>query len=1100
MSADIGLPCAPHVPPDRPDANFPSVFGHARALLKPSRGGHASPSLARKLVSRHGARLTSFSLIGGGLFIAGIAFQAALTSGLRVPSVLSYVAQAVLSIEASFLLNRWFTWRKRATAFWPSFRRYNLQKTVTVAVNLVLYAGLLRLGMNYLLANVLLTAVFTVVNYISGDRFVFTPRGALAKPLAVASPDGYQAVPRPMASAGRLSMASAVGYQDIPELTVPAWPLPTVSVVVPCRDNHKTIRTAVESLLRQDYPELREIILIGSPADTTWDGLEGIHDRRLMVQEVAAPPGIRDANFKRDVGIRESSSDLVALVDSDMVLPHDWLSRAVTALDDSGADCVAGVMKSISDDFWGRFVDRCRLGAKTPRVAEPYFVTAENFGAGGRKPPITANILFTRKVYDRCPINSLWSHGSLEDYEWFWRIAEGGNRVLVTHELFGWHHHRTGLTRLAAEYRRSARGCAYFIRAHPTSPFARKRLAQAVSLPLVPAAVLAGLATGDMTGYALPAVAVTAAAAVLFTVFLCGREFARTRTLESLGYPLPAILLGASYTASLVTHLVRRAPMTTVAIPDSEVSPASASLTPRTPRFALSRLLHPLTAILAAQAGLSLSLVWSNTAFSDEADYLALGRELIGYWLHGTPWRPQYAHTAISGSPFLYPPLGGMANGLGGLIGARILSLIFMLGSTVLLYSAASRLFDGRTGLFAAALWVVHSPTIQLGAFATFDAMSVSLTAFAGWLIVQTRYRDHCGEFVAVSGAVLALANATAFSGIAMDPLVIAFAFLVWLPAMGGKRAISCTAWLAGACAAAFSLIMTLTKCWGDIVTTVFSRAILTGDYSSPLHVFQDSWTYTGLITILAVVGAVAAINTDTRSRGLLVASLAFAALVIPVAQAHEGTAVSLKKHLAYGAWFAVIAAAYGCHKMTERVSLGRMAALICCAVAFMYPAVNGWWSAWAWYHSWYNADSLIAAEKIALPKVSGDLYIPPQGSNIAAYISRYYLAPTGTSWERFVDDAPSLTDLSYNNVGAVILVFPTSVSPSGGLPDDILLSPNDRTTRQQLLTFLGTTVNNGQLSSLTAALEKDHNYRLAATGPYDSETGAAVYAIWVRK
>jgi putative flippase GtrA len=226
-------------------------------------------------------------VIGGVLFLAGLTFQAALTSGLHVPSILSYVAQAVLSVEASFLLNRWLTWRKRATAFWPSFGRYNLQKTITVAANLLLYAGLLRLGMNYLIANVLLTAVFTIVNYIGGDRFVFTPGNVDAEPLAAASVDSYQDGPRSMASAGRLSMAGAVGYQDFPELTETTMPLPgirhqhtpeltesaqalpTVSVVIPCRDNHKTIRAAVVSLLRQDYPELREIILIGSPVDAT---------------------------------------------------------------------------------------------------------------------------------------------------------------------------------------------------------------------------------------------------------------------------------------------------------------------------------------------------------------------------------------------------------------------------------------------------------------------------------------------------------------------------------------------------------------------------------------------------------------------------------------------------------------------------------------------------------------------------------------------------------------------------------------------------------------------------------------------------------------
>jgi glycosyltransferase involved in cell wall biosynthesis/putative flippase GtrA len=414
-------------------------------------------------------------VIGGVVFAAGLALQAAMTNGLHVPSLASYGTQAVVSVEASFLLNRRYTWYRRCTKFWPSLLRFNVAKTVTIVANLVLYAGLIRLGLNYLLANVLLTVVFAVVNYVGGDRFVFTRENTVAEP----PPGG--------ASARRAAATLAAV-------------LPTVSVVIPCQANEKTIRAAVNSLIAQDYPGLREIILVGSRADSTWAALEGLRDPRLVVLETQPSSGIRDANFKRDVGIRRTSGDLVSLIDSDMVLPHNWLSRAVTAIVSSEADCVAGVMRSIHDSFWGRFTDNCRLGAKTPRVQAPYFVTAEKFGRRSRKPPITANVLFTREVYQRCPIDASWSHGSLEDYEWFWRVVDSGHRVLVTDRLYGWHHHRTGLRRLAAEYRRSARGCAYFIRAHRRSPFARKRLAQAVTLPLAAVAALAGLAAAIAVG------------------------------------------------------------------------------------------------------------------------------------------------------------------------------------------------------------------------------------------------------------------------------------------------------------------------------------------------------------------------------------------------------------------------------------------------------------------------------------------------------------------------------------------------------------------------------------------------------------------------
>ncbi len=146
-------------------------------------------------------------------------------------------------------------------------------------------------------------------------------------------------------------------------------------------------------------------------------------------------------------------------------------------------------------------------------------------------------------------------------------------------------------------------------------------------------------------------------------------------------------------------------------------------------------LVHPLTAICAVQAALSLSLVWSNTAFADEAQYLSSGQLEWAHWLHGE-YVPPYLLSSFSGSPVIYPPLGTLANSIGGLAGARILSLLFMLGATILLYLTASRLLDRTAAVIAAALWALSEPTIRL-AFATFDPLSVLLTALSAWLIVQ---------------------------------------------------------------------------------------------------------------------------------------------------------------------------------------------------------------------------------------------------------------------------------------------------------------------------------------------------------------------------
>ncbi len=178
-----------------------------------------------------------------------------------------------------------------------------------------------------------------------------------------------------------------------------------MSVVVPCRDSSATIRATVDALLGQEYPRLDELILVGSTGDTTWSALADVTDPRLVLLEQEPVPGLRDPAVKRDKGVRKASGEVIALADSDIVMEPDWLRRGVGALVAQGGGVVAGGMRSIHDTFWGRFVNKNRLGAKTPRLTIPYLVTARNFGRHNRKPPITANVILTREVYDDQPID-----------------------------------------------------------------------------------------------------------------------------------------------------------------------------------------------------------------------------------------------------------------------------------------------------------------------------------------------------------------------------------------------------------------------------------------------------------------------------------------------------------------------------------------------------------------------------------------------------------------------------------------------------------------------------------------------------------------------
>jgi Dolichyl-phosphate-mannose-protein mannosyltransferase len=320
----------------------------------------------------------------------------------------------------------------------------------------------------------------------------------------------------------------------------------------------------------------------------------------------------------------------------------------------------------------------------------------------------------------------------------------------------------------------------------------------------------------------------------------------------------------------------------------------------------------PLLIILAVQVVLSLRLIWSNTAFSDEALYLWAGRLELAHWLHGTsiPDFPTY----FSGAPVIYPPLGALADNLGGLAGARLLSLCFMLAATVLLYITASRLFSRKAGACAAAIFTVLGPVQVLGAFATYDAMAIFLIALATWFVI--RAQGPASEwFLIAAGLALALADATKYASALWTPVVVILA------ALTATRSGWLRSFLRAARLAAYTAVpLALALDFGGrpyVQGVMFSTLNRQMGDTPALIILTDSLKWVGIVLALAVIGTVVSFMMPGRLRWICV-TLTVAGLLAPLHQAQIQVYTSLHKHVAFGAWFAAIVAGYALAKAAE--------------------------------------------------------------------------------------------------------------------------------------------------------------------------------------
>jgi hypothetical protein len=403
--------------------------------------------------------------------------------------------------------------------------------------------------------------------------------------------------------------------------------------------------------------------------------------------------------------------------------------------------------------------------------------------------------------------------------------------------------------------------------------------------------------------------------------------------------------------------------------------------------------------VLAVQSALSAGLVRTSTAFGDEALYLSAGHLEWSHWLHGTPI-PDYP-SYFSGAPVIYPPIAAIADTVGGLAAARVLSLIFMLGVTGLVWSTAKRLLaDERAAFFAAALFALLAPTLHLGSYATYDAAALLLLAAATRCAIAGGAgpgdaggaRDGTPpvaiRWLIAAGVLLALANATKYATALYDPIVLAVVFLRWWPEAGGRVALRRTAVVAGVTAALVGLLLALGGPGYLTGIRITTTGRVDGSDTASL-VFADAWSWTAVAVVPAVAAAVVCAARRRWPQALLLTVLALSALLAPADQARIATTTSLDKHVDFGAWFAVIAAGYLLSMLSRR------RAVLVAALALLLPIAGVGTAQARAMIDWPDAAGLV---KVVRPMTAHGGHFLVETADVL----QYYLPDT--TWQQWSD------------------------------------------------------------------------------------------------
>lgn len=224
--------------------------------------------------------------------------------------------------------------------------------------------------------------------------------------------------------------------------------LPTVTVIIPCRNEQRFIGSCLDSILSGDYPpELLEIIVAdGMSDDGTREVLQTFANRYTgapSVRTIDNPQKIVSTGLNR--AIEQARGEIIVRMDAHTEYATDYIRRCAEVLQETGADNVGGAHRTRAS---GYLQEAITLAFHSP------------FAVGGAR---------SHDVDYEGPIDSViygcWRKKTLlkigmfdeelvrnQDDELNLRIIRGGGVVYQSAKILSWYQPRASLRALFRQY------------------------------------------------------------------------------------------------------------------------------------------------------------------------------------------------------------------------------------------------------------------------------------------------------------------------------------------------------------------------------------------------------------------------------------------------------------------------------------------------------------------------------------------------------------------------------------------------------------------------------------------------------------------------
>lgn len=206
---------------------------------------------------------------------------------------------------------------------------------------------------------------------------------------------------------------------------------PFVSIVMPVRNEARSIRRSLGSVLAQDYPlnRLEIVIADGMSTDETRAIVEEMQLEYSTLRLVDNPERVMPTGANR--AIQHARGDIILLLGGHSTIPFNYVSRCVEWLLKLDADCVGGALDTVGEGYVA-----CTIAMA---MSSPFGVGSAGFRTAGdhdqpREVDTVAYGVYRREVFDRI--------GDFDedlvrnqDDEFNFRLTQAGGRIWLDPSL-----------------------------------------------------------------------------------------------------------------------------------------------------------------------------------------------------------------------------------------------------------------------------------------------------------------------------------------------------------------------------------------------------------------------------------------------------------------------------------------------------------------------------------------------------------------------------------------------------------------------------------------------------------------------------------------